>query len=173
MLQLICRDICQHGPALLKIPLRRLPHRVQGPVLEQLLNRVLAEPLQRGDLNFLTGARLRVMVADLDYGLTLTLDGGRLCSLPAAEADVVIRGKLQDLIRLSTGEQDPDTLFFQRRLLITGDTELGLACKNLLDGLDPARQPAWFRRTLALMAGIVRQADMAARTKAGGCEDNT
>ena len=166
MLQLICRDICQHGPALLRPPLRRLPHRLQGPVIEQLLNRVLAEPLQRGNLDFLAGARLQVVVPDLDYLLTLTLDGGRLRSLSTQEADVTIKGKLQDLIRLSTGEQDPDTLFFQRRLQITGDTELGLACKNMLDGLDPAQQPVWFRRTLSLMAGIVRQADMAEQAKA-------
>jgi O2-independent ubiquinone biosynthesis accessory factor UbiT len=173
MLQLICRDICQHGPSLLKVPLRCLPHRLQGPMVEQLLNRVLAEPLQRGNLDFLDGTRLQVVVPDLDYRLTLTLDGGRLCSLPAQAADVIIRGKLQDLIRLSTGEQDPDTLFFQRRLLITGDTELGLACKNMLDGLDSASQPAWFRRLLVLMAGIQRRADMVPQAKAGHCEDNT
>ena len=29
--------------------------------------------------------------------------------------------------------EDPDTLFFSRRLVIEGDTELGLALKNALD----------------------------------------
>ncbi|GAA3698948.1 hypothetical protein GCM10022421_01490 [Oceanisphaera sediminis] len=173
MLALVCRDICQHAPSLLKIPLHRLPHRLQGPLLEQLLNRVLAEPLQRGQLDFLAGARLQVLVPDLDYRLTLTLEQGRLRSLATHEADVVIRSELQDLIRLSTGELDPDTLFFRRRLLITGDTELGLACKNMLDSLDPDGQPAWFRRLLGVMSAVVRQADMAAQTKAGRGEDNT
>ena len=34
-------------------------------------------------------------------------------------------------------QEDPDTLFFNRRLSIEGDTELGLMVKNTLDALDP------------------------------------
>jgi predicted lipid carrier protein YhbT len=33
-------------------------------------------------------------------------------------------------------QQDPDTLFFHRKLAIEGDTELGLVVKNLLDRID-------------------------------------
>ena len=33
-------------------------------------------------------------------------------------------------------EEDPDTLFFNRKLHIEGDTELGLITKNLLDSVD-------------------------------------
>ena len=33
-------------------------------------------------------------------------------------------------------EEDPDTLFFNRKLQIEGDTELGLITKNLLDSVD-------------------------------------
>jgi hypothetical protein len=32
--------------------------------------------------------------------------------------------------------EDPDTLFFNRRLLIEGDTDLGLRVKNMLDGVE-------------------------------------
>ncbi|HLV27960.1 MAG TPA: SCP2 sterol-binding domain-containing protein, partial [Burkholderiaceae bacterium] len=32
--------------------------------------------------------------------------------------------------------EDPDTLFFSRRLVMEGDTELGLLVKNTLDALD-------------------------------------
>ena len=38
--------------------------------------------------------------------------------------------------RLMLREEDPDTLFFSRRLRIEGDTELGLIVKNLLDSVD-------------------------------------
>ncbi|SNB73692.1 SCP-2 sterol transfer family protein [Kingella negevensis] len=34
---------------------------------------------------------------------------------------------------MMTREEDPDTLFFNRKLQIEGDTELGLITKNLLD----------------------------------------
>jgi predicted lipid carrier protein YhbT len=33
-------------------------------------------------------------------------------------------------------EEDPDTLFFSRRLIMEGDTELGLVVKNTLDALE-------------------------------------
>jgi len=33
-------------------------------------------------------------------------------------------------------EEDPDTLFFKRKLQIEGDTELGLITKNLLDSVE-------------------------------------
>jgi predicted lipid carrier protein YhbT len=44
---------------------------------------------------------------------------------------------------LVSRQEDPDTLFFLRRLMIEGDTELGLAVKNLLDSRDPDDLPHW------------------------------
>jgi predicted lipid carrier protein YhbT len=38
-------------------------------------------------------------------------------------------------------EEDPDTLFFNRKLIIEGDTELGLIVKNLLDSVDWSTTP--------------------------------
>ena len=37
---------------------------------------------------------------------------------------------------LATRKEDPDTLFFNRRLLVEGDTELGLVAKNTLDSIE-------------------------------------
>ena len=37
---------------------------------------------------------------------------------------------------MASRQVDPDTLMFQRRLVMEGDTELGLALKNYLDGMD-------------------------------------
>ncbi|MBL1378660.1 ubiquinone anaerobic biosynthesis accessory factor UbiT [Zobellella iuensis] len=162
MLQLLCGRISQHGPALLSKPLRYLPFRIQAPLVERLLNRILAEPIQDGELDFLRGRRLQVWVPDLHYRLTLSFGDGGLFQLDDDDADVVIRGDLNDLIRLSAGKWDPDTLFFQRRLLITGDTELGLECKNLLDRLEPGRQPLWLQRLLAVLAGMLTRAEQSA-----------
>ena len=47
-----------------------------------------------------------------------------------------IRGSYDDFWRLASRSEDPDTLFFQRRLTIEGETETGLLLKNLLDGLE-------------------------------------
>jgi predicted lipid carrier protein YhbT len=50
--------------------------------------------------------------------------------------DLIISGNLYDFIQLSVGEEDPDTLFFQRRIHLEGNVELGLETKNLIYGLD-------------------------------------
>ena len=64
----------------------------------------------------------------------------RFSSAARAAADLVISAPLSALARIATRQDDPDTLFFHRRLQITGDTELGLVVKNLLDSIE---LPAW------------------------------
>ncbi len=50
--------------------------------------------------------------------------------------DVTISGDLMALTALCLGLEDSDTLFFSRRLLMTGDTSTGLLFKNILGRLD-------------------------------------
>lgn len=52
------------------------------------------------------------------------------------EPDVTISASAYDFYRLSRREEDPDTLFFSRRLVMEGDTELGLLLKNTLDAME-------------------------------------
>ena len=51
---------------------------------------------------------------------------------------------------LAQRKQDPDTLFFSRRLSMQGDTELGLVVKNALDALElPVLDPShWSPRAV-------------------------
>lgn len=82
----------------------------------------------------LRGKVLRLELKELGTGPQLTLIGPFL--LPAfGRADVTIRAKLDDYLALALRREDPDTLFFTRRLAIEGDTETGLAVKNALDAL--------------------------------------
>ena len=66
--------------------------------------------------------------------------GRRACGLGTSAVhggwDVRIRGCFDDFWALATRREDPDTLFFQRRLALEGDTDTGLALKNLLDSLE-------------------------------------
>ncbi len=41
-----------------------------------------------------------------------------------------------DFILLATRREDPDTLFFNRRLVVEDDTVLGLVAKNTLDSIE-------------------------------------
>lgn len=52
-----------------------------------------------------------------------------------ADGAAVMRASLADYAALALRREDPDTLFFTRRLVIEGDTALGLELKNALDAL--------------------------------------
>lgn len=115
---------------------RRTPVSVKQILVEPLLNRLFREAIQDGDFEDLTGRRVRLEVQDLDSeGITLGYWMDRL-RLVEAQGEVTIRGDLAAFAELARGTTDPDTLFFRRRLAIEGDTELGLAVKNLLDGVE-------------------------------------
>jgi len=63
------------------------------------------------------------------------------------EADLTIEGTVYTFLLLATRKEDADTLFFRRQLKTSGDTELGLHVKNLLDGLELETLP--YHRTMA------------------------
>lgn len=82
----------------------------------------------------LSGKVVRLEIAGLPFASQLTLDAIGL--RPAfGKADVTIRARLQDYAALALRREDPDTLFFSRRLVMEGDTALGLEIKNFLDSL--------------------------------------
>lgn len=49
--------------------------------------------------------------------------------------DVVMRGEVRVLINVLLGKEDPDTVFFSRRLEINGDTASAIRFKNILAAL--------------------------------------
>lgn len=85
----------------------------------------------------LEGKRICIQVTDVPLRLHLLIASGRLQAASAQIAPhVTFRGQLRDFWRLATRAEDPDTLFFERRLAIEGETETGLAMKNALDALE-------------------------------------
>jgi predicted lipid carrier protein YhbT len=50
----------------------------------------------------------------------------------AKDPDVTMRGTVKVLLDVFTGRVDPDTVFFSRRLEITGDTAAAVHLKNIL-----------------------------------------
>jgi len=125
-------------PRLLALPLRFIPHQLHSTALATFLNRILAEPLREGELDFLRRRVLLIRVSDAQLNFCLTLIGDRLVArhhkLPH---DLSIEGTAYDFLLLATRREDPDTLFFNRRLRLGGSTELGLYVKNFLDSLEP------------------------------------
>ncbi|PMR74598.1 ubiquinone anaerobic biosynthesis accessory factor UbiT [Billgrantia endophytica] len=127
----------------------RVPLTLKRHVVEPVLNRTFAEPLAEGEFDALEGRRITLYVEDLGVMLTLTLENQRLVLCREA-GEATIRGGWREFLCLATRREDPDALFFQRRLLIEGDTELGLMVKNLLDsreeGLAQGRLGEWLVR---------------------------
>ena len=74
---------------------------------------------------------------DARVAFDFTWNGQRFApSAPQANPDLAISANAQDFVLLAQRRQDPDTLFFNRRLVMEGDTELGLVVKNALDAID-------------------------------------
>jgi predicted lipid carrier protein YhbT len=87
----------------------------------------------RQALEPLRGRVLRLEIRGLPVGPQFTLAGDCLVPVPCGAADVTIRAGWRDYLSLALRREDPDTLFFCRRLVVEGDTALGLAVKNALD----------------------------------------
>ena len=109
---------------------------------ERVLNLMFAAQLADGELDFLSDRVVTVYIDDMDLRFSLTLTENRLRVLRATwDGDLQISGTAYAFLQLATRTEDTDTLFFRRHLSTTGDTELGLYVKNLLDGIDLAAMP--------------------------------
>ena len=137
--------------------LRLLPSDWQRRALEAAVTRLLAEPLRCNQLDFMCGRRLGIEVPDLGLNWVLSLEGDRLRATNEP-AQATVRGNATDLLLLASRLEDADTLFFQRRLEVTGDTELGLTARNLLDRLPWESVPLGVRILLNRGARAAREA---------------
>ena len=124
-------------PPLLAKPVSFLPQRLPTSIIIKALNNLLTVALQEGDLDFLDGQSVSVEVADLGLRFAMSLEQQKLAARPwKSKDDLNLRGDLYDFLLLASRREDSDTLFFQRRLKMSGSTDLGLEVKNLLDGLE-------------------------------------
>ena len=123
-------------PQLLGLPVRALPPPVERYLCATLFNHGLSAPVANGELDFLEGRCLAIEISDMKIRRVLSAVDGRLVTVPhRQQADATIGGRAVEFLLLAARLEDPDTLFFQRRLEVTGDTALGLNVRNLLDRL--------------------------------------
>ena len=106
-------------------------------VLTRMLNLALGRIILRQYLEPLHGKQIAIRVRDLGLVLCFTIDADRFIPTRSGKApDLAISATAQDFYLLATRREDPDTLFFSRRLIVEGDTELGLVAKNTLDAIE-------------------------------------
>lgn len=132
------------------------PHFMQKMVIEKALNRALAEQIEMGEFEFLEGHCLHLCVKDMGLDFYLSYEIDRLIlAEPDTPADVHFVGNSKELILLASRSEDPDSFFFQRRLVIEGDTELGLYIKNIIDSVDFDSWPSWLNNLLVTLAELI------------------
>ena len=155
MLDKLRSRLVHFGPSLLSVPVKLAPFALKRQVLEQVLSWQFRQALAEGELEFLEGRWLSIHVRDIGLLWYTSVVDGRLVVSQQADADVSFSADASDLLMIAARKQDPDTLFFQRRLVIEGDTELGLYVKNLMDAIELEQMPKALRVMLLQMADFV------------------
>lgn len=101
------------------------------------LNLALGGNLPEDVQQSLTGKKLRIKVTDAKLSFDFQWNNGRFAACSnQGEPDLTIGASAHDFLLLARRQEDPDTLFFSRRLSMEGDTELGLLVKNTLDAIE-------------------------------------
>ncbi|EPQ9409752.1 TPA: SCP2 domain-containing protein [Klebsiella variicola] len=155
MLDKLRSRLVHFGPSLLSVPVKLAPFALKRQVLEQVLSWQFRQALAEGELEFLEGRWLSIHVRDIGLLWYTSVVDGRLVVSQQADADVSFSADASDLLMIAARKQDPDTLFFQRRLVIEGDTELGLYVKNLMDAIELEQMPKALRVMLLQLADLV------------------
>ncbi len=124
-------------PGALRLPLRLMPPVFYNQVFCRALTSLFAQALTDGELDFLQQRRVAIHITDAGLKFTFTLEKQKITSLPAnSKADLTMQGSMYHFLLMLSRREDPDTLFFNRRLKLSGDTELGLYVKNFLDSIE-------------------------------------
>ena len=155
MLNRLHAQLVKNGPAFLRTPVKLIPFALKQQVIEQLLEWQFRQALEEGDLDFLDGRWLSIEVPDLGLQWLTSLANNKLIVRKSGQADVTFRANANALLLIAARKQDPDTLFFQRHLMIEGDTELGLYVKNLMDAIELEAMPKPLRIALFQLANFV------------------
>lgn len=122
----------------LKLPLRLLPLWIEaigmGVVMGVIVdgNKKFRERLKEvNDKLFLFEA------TDLNKKFFLHIKDSDIKIAPhlAKKPDVIMKGETKTFFGLLLGKEDPDTVFFSRRLEISGDTAAAIHFKNILNSL--------------------------------------
>ncbi|KJY82191.1 sterol-binding protein [Vibrio galatheae] len=158
MINKIRTQLVQNAASILRSPVHFLPQVVQKKALLEGLKTVFKEALEDGDFEFLEGKWLKVEVKDLQVSWLISYDNEQIVIADkAVKEDVLFSSNLNDLVLIAGRKEDPDTLFFQRRLSIEGDTELGLEVKNLMDSVDLDSLPKPMQTLLNQLAEFVQK----------------
>jgi predicted lipid carrier protein YhbT len=128
----------QRASRRLRALVRRLPIQPPSLLAALALDRLLLPRLDEAQKALLAKRAVEVEVVELGLRVRLVLGARGFAVARSSDAPVLtIRARADALWRLLRGEDDADRLFFDRALVMEGDTEFGLVLKNTLDAIGP------------------------------------
>lgn len=117
--------------------LAKLPSAPGTFLFVNALNITFSKRLSADVRASLTSKKLRIKVLDAQLSFNFKWNSNRFCAYQHPDgADLTISATAYDFFLLARRLEDPDALFFSRRLIMEGDTELGLLVKNALDAIE-------------------------------------
>lgn len=149
--QQFASQVLHFAPFMSKKSLAIVPDKLKLDLLAKLLNLMFKPQIAEDELTFLQGKWVAINVADIGLVFQISFDEQLILSNQQI-ADVTFTANVPELLLVAAGKEDPDTLFFQRKLLIDGDTELGLEIKNMLLSIELDSLPTAARLTIEKLA---------------------
>lgn len=129
-------------PAFVKRVGGLLPVKPPQYALVMTLNQLLKREILPADMSLLANRQFEIVVQDMGLNIRFSATEQKFVSSNyQGEADLRFSANMTDFAKMMLRKEDPDTLFFNRKLQIEGDTELGLIIKNLLDSIDWSNVP--------------------------------
>lgn len=127
-------------PKPLGLAISMLPSYPPSVLFSHGLNLALGRIIKPELLEPLHGKLVRIRVTDVGLSFYFTISNTGFVACKADKTpDLAIGATAHDFFLLGTRREDPDTLFFSRRLIVEGETELGLIAKNTLDSIELPR----------------------------------
>ena len=120
-------------------PLRFIPTWMQGAGLGIFLDHVVeSNPDFRERLVEVDDNHFLFEATDIGKKFYLHIKDGRIRVKVhhPSPPDVIMKGEFSVLVGLLLSSVDPDTVFFSRRLQISGNTATALCFKNILDSIE-------------------------------------
>jgi predicted lipid carrier protein YhbT len=149
------QKVVENSASLLSIAHKIMPTKLENYFVLHQVKRLSQPFMDDGEIDFLDNKIVEVELNDVATNWYFTKIGQQLVMLDKEEAlsispepDVIFSASVDALVLMASQKVDPDTLFFNRKLKITGDTELGLEIKNLFDQFDLELLDKPFRKIL-------------------------
>lgn len=139
-------DVIKRPAYYLARPIKKVPKPIHKQLIKQVLGEALKTAVNEGDFDCLINRKVQITLTDADYRFSLGLDSNKQFQIQLdqevqAQPDTEIKLNSDAVIKILTKTVDPDTLFFQRQLIILGDMDLGHEVKNTLDAIEHESLP--------------------------------